>query len=261
MNEVGGGSPGRGSFAGGRVSYRSRLVTAPARAAAAGVAAMLTSLVVAPIVSAAGALDQSQPTFSQNACLNIDNTHSYAQTFTAGITGTLDQVDLALGRSGSPIGLTVQITPLLPDNSGQPAPVPLTAATPGERLNYGRLRLDTTEPGGCKPRRHAVRDRLELAQWCLAERLLLELRPRRLPDRQGARLVFQPRSDPPLGPDMELLSRQRLCLQDLRDPDPACGPRRSVRVSPSAWRPPSVRGRLCLYPTPSREGASRPRLA
>jgi len=111
------------------VTYRSRFLTVPARAAAAGLAATVMSLVVAPIASAAGTLDQTQPTFSQNACLVVDNTHSYAQTFTAGLTGTMDQVDLALGVTGSPIGLTVQITPLLPDNSGQPAPVPLTAAT------------------------------------------------------------------------------------------------------------------------------------
>lgn len=59
--------------------------------------------------ASAGTLDQQQ-TISNFGGLQVDSTHSKAQTFTAGLTGQLDQVDLAISGAGSPTTpLTVQI--------------------------------------------------------------------------------------------------------------------------------------------------------
>ena len=59
--------------------------------------------------ASAGTLDQQQ-TISNFGGLQVDSTHSKAQTFTAGLTGLLDQVDLALsGGIDATTPLTVQI--------------------------------------------------------------------------------------------------------------------------------------------------------
>ena len=58
--------------------------------------------------ASAGTLDQQQ-TISNFGGLQIDNGHSKAQTFTAGITGQLDQVDLSLGGTSLTNPLTVEI--------------------------------------------------------------------------------------------------------------------------------------------------------
>jgi hypothetical protein len=72
--------------------------------AVAGVAALI------PAASAsAGTLDQQQ-TVSNFGGLQVANNNSKAQTFTAGLTGQLDQVDLALsGGVDATTSLTVQI--------------------------------------------------------------------------------------------------------------------------------------------------------
>jgi hypothetical protein len=77
--------------------------------------------------SATGTLDQSQT----NADAGVEGIPSVsggrlAQTFTAGITGSLDQVDLLLARNGSPGDLTVQI---LSVSGGVPSSTVLAAAT------------------------------------------------------------------------------------------------------------------------------------
>ena len=56
----------------------------------------------------AGTLDQQQ-TVSNFGGLQVDSSHSKAQTFTAGLTGQLDQVDLALSLMSVSTPLTVQI--------------------------------------------------------------------------------------------------------------------------------------------------------
>jgi hypothetical protein len=83
-----------------RMARRTRtfLITAVAAAAA-----------LIPAASAsAGTLDQQQ-TISNFGGLQVDSTHSKAQTFTAGLTGQLDQVDLALSGLSLTTPLTVQI--------------------------------------------------------------------------------------------------------------------------------------------------------
>jgi hypothetical protein len=58
--------------------------------------------------ASAGTLDQQQ-TVSNFGGLQVANNNSKAQTFTAGLTGQLDQVDLALGDTSTTTPLTVQI--------------------------------------------------------------------------------------------------------------------------------------------------------
>ena len=78
---------------------RAFLITAVAAAAA----------LIPAAGASAGTLDQQQ-TISNFGGLQVDSTHSKAQTFTAGLTGQLDQVDLAISGAGSPTTpLTVQI--------------------------------------------------------------------------------------------------------------------------------------------------------
>ena len=68
--------------------------------------------VAAALIPAAGAsagtLDQQQ-TLSNFGGLQVDSSHSKAQTFTAGLTGQLDQVDLAISLMSVSTPLTVQI--------------------------------------------------------------------------------------------------------------------------------------------------------
>jgi len=82
------------------MARRSRAVLITAVAA---VAALI------PAASAsAGTLDQQQ-TLSNFGGLQVDSSNSKAQTFTAGLTGQLDQVDLALSGMSVTTPLTVQI--------------------------------------------------------------------------------------------------------------------------------------------------------
>src|SRR5262245_24700058 len=104
---------------------------------------------LAPAAAAAGTLDQQQ-TIGGAAGLQINGSQSLAQTFTAGLSGGLDQVDLSLqkGGMGPTVPLTVEIrnaqsgvpggavlaTGSVPASSGQTPPsgvfVPVTFATP-----------------------------------------------------------------------------------------------------------------------------------
>ena len=91
---------------------------------------------VAALIPAAGAsagtLDQQQ-TLSNFGGLQVDNGSSKGQTFTAGITGQLDQVDLALSGLNPATSLTVQIrdgSATAPGNAVlASASVPTSAAT------------------------------------------------------------------------------------------------------------------------------------
>lgn len=87
--------------------------------------ATLISLATAPIASAAGTLDQFETRIDGSS--NITETVWEGQTFTAGITGLLDQVDVGLARQGSSGPLTVQIRTVMPD--GAPSNVVLATAT------------------------------------------------------------------------------------------------------------------------------------
>ena len=67
--------------------------------------------------SAVGTLDQQQTTGDPNG-VSVNSTVSAAQTFTAGLTGSLDRVDLFIGRTGTPSTLNVEIRNV--DGSGTP---------------------------------------------------------------------------------------------------------------------------------------------
>jgi len=88
-----------------------------------------------PAGASAGDLDQQQTL--ANGARGIVSTQSGAQTFTAGRTGLLDQVDLDLAKGGSPVNLTVELrdvaagtpgTQVLAAASVPASSVPLTAA-------------------------------------------------------------------------------------------------------------------------------------
>jgi hypothetical protein len=84
----------------------------------------------------AGTLDQQQ-TVSNFGGLQVANNNSKAQTFTAGLTGVLDQLDLALSGGVDAIApITVQIRDGSPTAPGETilasASVPTSAATSSE---------------------------------------------------------------------------------------------------------------------------------
>jgi hypothetical protein len=73
------------------------------------ITAVVAAAALVPAANAsAGTLDQQQ-TISNFGGLQVDSTHSKAQTFTAGLTGQLDQVDLALSGLSLTNPLAVQI--------------------------------------------------------------------------------------------------------------------------------------------------------
>jgi hypothetical protein len=73
----------------------------------AGCAALLLGVATA---ASAGSLDQQQTTFGAFTSGGVNSSQSLAQTFTAGITGRLDQADLVLSTFSSPTDpVTVEI--------------------------------------------------------------------------------------------------------------------------------------------------------
>ena len=104
---------------------RTFLITAVAAAAA----------LIPAAGASAGTLDQQQ-TISNFGGLQVDSGNSKAQTFTAGLTGQLDQVDLALSGMSVTTPLTVQIRDGSATAPGDTvlasASVPTTAVTSSE---------------------------------------------------------------------------------------------------------------------------------
>jgi hypothetical protein len=98
----------------------------------------MRGIVVAPVVlaamlalvpwAAAGTLDQSQSGISTTTYTAVSDIYPKAQTFTSGLTGALDQVDLAIGRAASSVTATlvVEIRPL---SGGVPSGPPLASAS------------------------------------------------------------------------------------------------------------------------------------
>jgi hypothetical protein len=94
-------------------------------------------LVIAPLVSAAmlaivpstsaGTLDQSQPGIRTNAATIVSDNSPKAQTFTSGLTGGLDQVDIAIGRTASFITATL-VVEIRAVSGGIPSGPPLATA-------------------------------------------------------------------------------------------------------------------------------------
>jgi hypothetical protein len=97
------------------------------RSQAAALTLCVSAAVLAVIPSAgAGVLDQSQPTLS-GVSAAVSDIQQDAQTFTNGITGSLDQVDLALGKvAAANLPLTVEIRTV---SSGVPAGAALATET------------------------------------------------------------------------------------------------------------------------------------
>lgn len=88
----------------------------------------LVSLLAVPVAaSAAGTLDQHEEGATFNSGFNADSS-AHAQTFTAGITGVLDHVEVLLSRTAcDPGNLTVQIRTTTP--GGDPTSTVLASAT------------------------------------------------------------------------------------------------------------------------------------
>jgi hypothetical protein len=84
------------------------LPRSPLRRSLSILLAALCLLALVPAAARAGTLDQSQ-TDTDGSSATIGGTFSWAQTFTAGISGQLDQVDLLLRRIGDPGDLTVEV--------------------------------------------------------------------------------------------------------------------------------------------------------
>ena len=107
----------------------------PRRPPRGRVAAIATTLLIAmPLWTAstalaAGPIDQAQDA-APTGSLGLFDTpavgRTVAQTFTAGVSGTLDQVDLQLGRVGDPGPLTVQVRAV---SGGAVQPTVLASAT------------------------------------------------------------------------------------------------------------------------------------
>jgi hypothetical protein len=84
------------------------------------------ALALAPGAALADTLDQQQPAGTSDA--RVESGESLAQTFTAGLTGGLDRVELGLGAdgSGANLPLTVEIRDV---SGGSPGPAVLATAS------------------------------------------------------------------------------------------------------------------------------------
>src|SRR6266498_6101012 len=105
-----------------------RTLAHAARLGALGLLAVLVAVAAtlppAGPLLAAGTLDQSQP--SQNDILVLDAGVGEAQTFTAGVTGNLDQIDLPLAFVAGIGTFTIEIRDVV---GGAPGPTVLASTT------------------------------------------------------------------------------------------------------------------------------------
>ena len=103
------------------------------RALAAAVFVSAALLAVIPSAGA-GVLDQSLPGLRTNAATFVSDSHYRAQTFTNGLTGALDQVDVAVGRNSPSASLLVEIRAL---SSGLPSgPVLASESLPAASVPF-----------------------------------------------------------------------------------------------------------------------------
>ena len=102
-----------------------RKVRFPARALLR--AGVLAVVLFAPAIARAGTLDQQQ-TVADRCALLVSLEQASAQLFTAGLTGSLDQVDLFLVGQGASADLTVQIQTVAP-GFGVPSGLSLATET------------------------------------------------------------------------------------------------------------------------------------
>jgi hypothetical protein len=86
----------------------------------AAIATACAAVAAVPGVASAGTLDQQQT--DDTSGVGVGSTLSIAQTFTAGITGDLDGVDLSLAKNNAPtVPLTVEIRDVFPGFIGTTA--------------------------------------------------------------------------------------------------------------------------------------------
>jgi hypothetical protein len=103
-----------------------------------GSSTRMRGILVAPVVlaavlalvpwAAAGTLDQSQPGISTTTSTAVSDIYPKAQTFTSGLTGALDQVDLAIGRAASSVTATLMVE-IRSLSGGVPSGPPLASAS------------------------------------------------------------------------------------------------------------------------------------
>jgi hypothetical protein len=96
-----------------------------ARIWVAAAAALIALAFTAPSAASAGTLDQSQTSTSGGAGI-FGGSDQYAQTFTAGLSGGLDQVDVPLSKDCQRNGVTVEIRTVSAD--GKPTNATLASA-------------------------------------------------------------------------------------------------------------------------------------
>jgi hypothetical protein len=119
--------------------------------------------------ASAGTLDQQQTTSSSN--LGLFSTQSDAQTFTAGITGDLDEADLSLSKAGAPPAtITVEVRTT---SAGKPTATVLASGTVATSA-LGRSGAFVPVPTGVKSLSTTSRSR---PSWCPLRRR--RHRPRR----------------------------------------------------------------------------------
>jgi hypothetical protein len=82
-----------------------------------GAVVACTAALLVPSAAGAGTIDQQQPN-TPGSALQIQGNQSVAQTFTAGISGQIDQVDLGLLKGGAPGDLTSPLTVEIRDAPG-----------------------------------------------------------------------------------------------------------------------------------------------
>jgi hypothetical protein len=90
---------GHTSDGGGRRRFvRPRRSSSRGRVLAVTLFSLAALLILVP-AAAAGTLDQSEPMINTNATVFVSDEIPEAQTFTSGLSGGLDQVDIAIGRT------------------------------------------------------------------------------------------------------------------------------------------------------------------
>ena len=97
------------------------------------VAVLACAHLVAVPAAGAGTLDQSQPVIG-NASAFVSSHVSTAQTFTSGLTGRLDQLDLAVSRAGAPVTLPLTIQIRTTSGGVPSATILATANLPGASI-------------------------------------------------------------------------------------------------------------------------------
>ncbi len=110
-----------------------------------GFAAVVLGLLVSPVGATAGTLDQSQTNLSGGAGA-VGASQQGAQTFTAGIAGGLDQIDVHIGRATSFPGVPEPVT--CGDSSGLTAQIRTVTAggTPSETVSASSTVAATAVP-------------------------------------------------------------------------------------------------------------------